>query len=294
MSADPPIFYRILAGCFSGLPERAFLAPAADGLAEFEHVGSPMALVGRLKRSRPVMLILPTADRRGASVAPLAARCAAESPDIRQVLVATRKAGAGYGLRGALRTDAALVSVASSEELRAVIATTLGQRALWPAERAQMELVLARATPPLVRAALTQATIFAHEDLTTDLLAARLEHSRYKLFRDLRGSGSPNARELILWGRLVRASIVAWRERASLFALSRVAGFPSPRELVRACHSLLGVAHVEPRLLTPSCVARALRSRLDQPPPAAGEPPPVRVLARLPHRTRSPDPPPAA
>ncbi len=262
MSTPRSHYFRIVAACFEGLPEGDLLTEAAEGLAEMQFVRSRFKVAASVSRTRPAMVIMPTADAAGVPSAVLAARCIAAVPDVLVVLVATRKVGAARAIPEALRSGGILVSVSSARELRQIIAGGLGQVSMSSAELSQVYLVLDCIESPLLKTALCEATQFAHERLTVEDLAARVELHPVVLRRQLRHAGQLTGREIILWGRLIRVSVASWRNEASLLPLARAAGFANAGALRRACATLLGLRRISREQLLPASVAAALRDRL--------------------------------
>jgi hypothetical protein len=89
-------------------------------------------------------------------------------------------------------------------------------------------------------------------------------YSRRTLGRHSLKAGWPAPEELIEWGRLLRASLIEWREQSSLVALAHASGFTGPQALRRTADRLLGEKTALPVTLTPLGVSAALRRRLEQ------------------------------
>jgi hypothetical protein len=258
---DTP-FLRIMAWGLDDLPERHLLNEAASGLAEVEYLSGRASLVNRVAQSRPAILVVPTADARGASTGAAAGHARDASPDLLAVMLVTGRPGAFRAIPEAVRADARVTCASTAKELRDIILQALGRYEVSTEELAQVGLVLDSVTSPLLRSALGEATLFAHEHLTVDILTARMRMPRRTFFRQLVADGAPLPQEILLWGRVIRASVAAWRREASPFALARTAGFSDMADLQAACASLLGREDIRPDELMPAVVAGALRQRL--------------------------------
>jgi hypothetical protein len=268
---DTP-FLRVMAWGFDDLPERHLLNDAAEGLAEVEYLSGRASLVERVAQSRPAILVVPTADSRGASTGVAAGHAREASPDLLAVMLVTGRPGAFRAIPEAVRAGARVTCASTAAELRDIILQALGRYEVSTEELAQVGLVLEPVTSPLLRSALGEATLFAHEQLTVEILTARMRLPRRTFFRQLVAEGAPLPQEILLWGRVIRASVAAWRREASPFALARAAGFSDMPDLQATCASLLGRDDIRPDELMPSVVAGALRRRLQgaPSPPTAG------------------------
>jgi hypothetical protein len=277
---DTP-FLRIMAWAFDDLPERHLLNDAAEGLAEVEYLSGRASLVERVAQSRPAILVVPTADSRGASTGIATGHARKAAPDLLAVMLVTGRPGAYRAIPEAVRAGSRIMCASTAAELRNVILQALGRYEVSTEELAQVGLILQSVTSPLLRAALGEATLFAHERLTVDMLTARMRLPRRTFFRQLDVEGAPLPQEILLWGRVIRASVAAWRREASPFALARAAGFNDMADLQETCASLLDRDEIRPDELMPAVVAGALRRRLQ----GTATPPPPTTPER-PHRPR--------
>jgi AraC-like DNA-binding protein len=254
-------FHRIVAACFAGLPEDRMLADAAIGLADVDFVSDRQALSRHVGRVQPAILLLPTTDVNGMPTAPLVTRCLAEAPELLVLMLLSRKAGARRAVREAVRAGVTLESVTSTAELRRIIADRLGHVQLGDDELVEIDRLVDELRPELLRQAITQAAQFAHEQLSVDVLARLVRMKRHVLVRRAHQEHLPPPSEMILWGRLVRASTNRLRESLSLATLTRLSGFATPAAFRRACKRLVDLAGDYQRLLTPDRVLDAIQSR---------------------------------
>jgi len=119
---------RILAACFSRLPESRFLGPALQGLAVLQRVGDRGRVIPQAVSGLPAVLILPSVDAAGLATAPLAERCLAEAPSVSVIIIASGRPGAGHAIGRSLQTGAMVISVANALELRLAIKRVMGER----------------------------------------------------------------------------------------------------------------------------------------------------------------------
>jgi hypothetical protein len=280
-------FFRAVAVGFQELPELDMISEAAKGLIDVEYVDRPAALSRWLSGSRSVLLLLPSADSKGVSMAGLAVRWKTQLPDLMTVVILTQKSGAGRAISSAARAGLPLVSISSHTELRQLFKEALGHSAVTPEEQARIEAAVAPLPSELGRTILTDAAMFAHEHLTRELLAARLGISLVTLVRRCGAAALPAPSELITWGQLLRVSVSSGRELTSPFALARAAGFSDVAELRRSIESLLKLPGVGGAELTPAQVMQALGSRLPAPARAIPIESPIRSRRR-PRTTRKP------
>jgi hypothetical protein len=115
---------QVVASAFEQLPEEAFVARAVDGLAQL-HRPTQDLLPLTVARVHPDVLLLPTTDASGRSMAPLAEGCAQLSADLRVVFLVTLRPGAARSIPSVARRRGTIACVTSWEELREVVMASL-------------------------------------------------------------------------------------------------------------------------------------------------------------------------
>jgi AraC-like DNA-binding protein len=246
-----------MAGCPE---ERLFVATEPAGVCLVFHPdrGSLLAFV---HASRPAAVLLPPRDAAGRESAPLVARLRAETPDVVAYVVLAPDT-VTHGLVEAVLAGAEIAHLRDAAGARAFLDGLRDRRGLSASETEAATALLAGLGPPALIAALMLCVTRAHERLAATDLAAALGLSRSALARRVRAEGWPTPAELIEWGRLIYASVLMWREAASVVALAQASGFDSADALRRVTQRRLGSSTSAPLDLTPLRVSAALRRRI--------------------------------
>jgi len=212
---------------------------------------------------RPIAVLLPIQDATGTTCAPLAVRLGAEAPDVRVFTLWHSDRDRSH-LVEAIRAGSEPVEARSSADVARCIAGLRAGGTLSTSEVDALRSLLTDVQPAWLVDILLAAVRWAHRGLSVGDFSQVVGYSRRSLGRHSIKAGWPAPEELIDWGRLLRASLIQWREQSSLVALAHAAGFSGPQALHRTADRLLGEKAVLPAALTPLGVTAALRRRLAQ------------------------------
>jgi len=252
----------VLVGFFG---EADFQAMFADVATEFtlDYVSDRTLLLSAAIGRRPVAVLLPVRDAEGTTCAPLATRLCAEAPDVR-VFTLWHPERDRASLAELIRAGSEPCTVTCADDVTRCIAGLRAAGTLSAADVDALRSLLADLQPAWLVEILLAAVRSAHRGLSVGDFSRVVGYSRRTLGRQSLQAGWPGPEELIDWGRLLRASLVQWREQSSLIALAHAAGFSGPQSLHRAADRLLGEKTPVPTALTPLGVTAALRRRVTQ------------------------------
>lgn len=228
-----------------------------------DYVNDRTLLVAAAVARRPVAVLLPVRDAAGTICAPLAARLCAEAPDVR-VITLWRPERDRAWLAEFIRAGSEPCAATSVDEIAHCISGLRAAGTLSASDVDALRSLLAEVQPARLVDILLAAVRSAHRGLTVGDFSGVVGCSRRTLGRQAIQAGWPASEELIDWGRLLRASLIQWREQSSLVTLAHASGFPGPQSLHRTADRLLGEKTVLPDMLTPLGVTAALRRRLAQ------------------------------
>ncbi len=253
----------VMAACLGDRPERAWLTGlmANESDLSLTFVERRGALIRRVCALRPHVVLLPLRDASGLPSAPLISRLRARAPNVR-VLVLMPPGSSHGGLADAIHAGGEAASPAGSSELRAVLYRTGDIGLLSMREHDAARALLSGIQPAELRETLLYSVMHAHRCLTVADLATSRGASVHVLRRWARESGWPAPLEQIRWGRLLRASLLLWRESSSPSALVHASGFTSMRALRRAGARLLQKSIETPLDVSPLLVSSRLRRRV--------------------------------
>ena len=237
---------------FRGLPDLG---------CTFSYVDDRTRIVAEAVLLRPLAVLLPIRDASGVTSAPLAARLGTEAPDVRTITLWHPDRDRDQ-LVEVIRIGGEFRAVSSTQDLVDCINGLRRGSTLSAAETDAVRALVVDLRPAAMVEILLAAVASAHRALSVDDLAQLVGVSRRTLGRNASESGWPAPEELIEWGRLLRASMMHWRETASLVALAHASGFTGPPALHRTAARLLDEDVVLPQALTPLGVSAALRRRL--------------------------------
>jgi AraC-like DNA-binding protein len=225
--------------------ERSLLVDWPRDGPQLVFVDNRLDVMRAMRRLDVRVVVLPPFDEFGVPTAPLIERLSRELPDVAIVLVTLHPHGSGIALLAAVRAGARpLVSPTAESLWREIVAQIASQRER-PLRRTAVELFDEVELPPMIVSLLARATEHAHRRLTVPMLAADAGCFRRTMERRLSAT-MPHAtftpKELIVWGRLLRASIEAHAERDSPVSIGRcaeLAGFHSLASFRNAMRTLL-------------------------------------------------------
>jgi len=258
----PDVSGTVLVGFFG---ESQFQEMFADVLTELtlDYINDRTQLVAAAVARRPLAVLLPVRDAAGTTCAPLATRLCAEAPDVRVITLWHPERDRAW-LAEVIRAGSEPCAATSASDVVRCIAGLRVGGTLSASEVDALRSLLADVQPAWLVDILLAAVRWAHRGLSVGDFSQVVGYSRRSLGRHSIKAGWPAPEELIDWGRLLRASLIQWREQSSLVALAHAAGFSGPQALHRTADRLLGEKAVLPAALTPLGVTAALRRRLAQ------------------------------
>jgi hypothetical protein len=251
----------VLVGDFGGTRLRTLFRELTRTDVTLSYVDDRTRLLAATVALRPIAVLLPVRDADGVTCAPLAERLATEAPDIRVVTLWHPDRDRDQ-LVDAIRAGSELCAVSSAADIVHCVTSLRASGALASAELDAIRALLAGIEPSTLVELLLTAVRSAHRGLTVGGFAEMVGYSRRTLGRQCLQAGWPPPEELLDWARVLRASLIQWRDQSTLVALAHAAGFTGPPALRRAVDHLLGEAAVLPLALTPLAVSAALRRRL--------------------------------
>lgn len=258
----PELSGTVLVGFFGG---SEFQAIFTDVLTELtlDCVDDRTQLVAAAIARRPLAVLLPVRDAAGTTCAPLATRLCAEAPDVRVITLWHPERDRAW-LAEIIRSGSEPFAATCATDVVRCVAGLRGGGTLSASEVDALRSLLAGVQPAWLVDILLAAVRWAHRGLSVGAFSQVVGYSRRSLGRHSIQAGWPAPEELIEWGRLLRASLIQWREQSSLVALAHAAGFSGPQALHRTADRLLGEKTPLPAALTPLGVTAALRRRLAQ------------------------------
>jgi AraC-like DNA-binding protein len=251
----------VLVGHVGDAGFRALFVDLATTAFTLTYVPDRTRLVAATIAHRPIAVLLPVHDAAGITCAPLAARICAEVPDVR-VITLWRPDQERSALADVIRAGSELFPVASTADVVRCISRLRGAGTLSSSELDAVRALLADLEPSWLVEILLASVRWAHRGLSVGDFARLVGYSRRTLGRQTIRAGWPVPAELVEWGRLLRASLIQWREQSTLAALAHASGFTGPHALHRTADRLLGEKVMLPGTLTPLGVSSALRRRL--------------------------------
>jgi hypothetical protein len=249
----------LLLSCF-GPALAVTLADALSSDARVICAETRAEVVPRAVHASVDVILLPAMDGDGVPTAPLVARLA----DVRAVVgVCVAEGDVARGLTASIQAGAVLVNWRTLPELRRAVRDLLERSAMTLEESNAFDDTLCAIQPLQLREVLLECTRRAHQRLTVARLADAVGTSSRTLNRWTHQAGWPRPMELILWGRVFRASLAQWRGIHAPTALARIGGFRSVPALRAVLKERLGATTDLPDM-TPLRVSRALHRRIQE------------------------------
>jgi hypothetical protein len=208
-------------------------------------------------------VLLPLRDARGLPSAPLITRLREHAPNVR-ILLLISPGSSQAGLAEAIRAGGEVLVVGREDELRSVLYRTEDAWLLTTREYDATQALVAGLRPDDLRETLLFCVLEAHRRLSVGDVASSRDASTRALGRQVRAARWPSVAELIDWGRLLRVSVLQWRESSGLAALAQASGFASTRALQHAGERLLYRAIERPGDLSPLLVSSRLHRRVQR------------------------------
>lgn len=255
----------IIAASFRGLDVHGTLARlwASDsGDERILFVDDRVRLVRSVIATRPSLVLFPVQDVHGDLSGPLIARLRREAPDIASAVL-IRYGEPAHGVLDAVRDGASICYWKGETDLVDSIRAFGALESSPRSDPTVIRALLVGLHPDHCVHVLAHCTEFAHRRLRVEDVAHEFRVSRRSLSRWMRLASWPVPAELIEWARLLRASVVQWRDESNVAALARASGFSDPASLRRAASLLLKSQLPMTHALTPLLVTTMLRRRLE-------------------------------
>jgi AraC-like DNA-binding protein len=264
-SVKPQPALTVLAACLGKGPERALLVEmgAHDAGLALTFVESRVALIRHARAIRPRVVLLPVRDTSGVPSAPLIMRLREQAPNVR-ILILVMPEASQAGLAEAIRAGGEATVLGGEAELRSVLYRTNDPGLLSAREYDATHALIAGLRPAELREALLFCVGNAHRQLSVADVAKSRGTSARALGRQARAGHWPTVTELIDWGRLLRASVLQWRESSGLAALAHASGFSSTQALQQAGVRLLHRSIERPGDLSPLLVSSRVHWRVQR------------------------------
>ena len=212
---------------------------------------------------RPAVVVFPLVDERGIPTHPIVEWVLRDAPEAVTVICVPPD-GPTHGLARALAIGAQLLTWATDAQMQPAIAALFRRVTAKGFDQREVDALLAELTPATMTEVLRRCTSLAHRRLAVGTLASALGVSRRTLNRTTRRAGWPPPSELIMWGRLLRASAMHWHGAATPASIARRAGFRDPAALAQTVERHVGVGTTLDDL-SPLRLARALQQAMQIP-----------------------------
>jgi AraC-like DNA-binding protein len=251
----------VVVACMAGCPDEHAFASLRPAFLRLRFHANRASLLAVVRSIHPLAAILPPSDSHGLGAGPLIERIRLETPDVR-TYVALGPSSSRVGLLEAIRAGGEVLRYRDSGDLHEFMNGLRSLPGLSHSELEATRALISGLQPPALAGVLHLCVQRAHESLGVGDVARAIGTSRRSLARRLHQEWWPPPLELIEWSRLIHASVLMWREAASLAALSHASGFATPDALRLAAHRRLGLSAEVPAVLSPLRVSVALHRRL--------------------------------
>ena len=216
----------VVAALFDGLPERSLLRPEAFRPIALLRWSDRARLLDDLERRRPDVLLIPPLDVHHVATPPLIARCRRVLPDLLVAVVTQSIGGVGAEIVAALRLGCPILYVQSATALREAVLPLVRGVALTEEELQSVEQTLeSRFAIRPAAAALLRRALERPARASVDDLSRALGVSRRTVVRSTRREFGVTPLTVLVWGRLLRAALLAARSGISPVTAAHAAGF---------------------------------------------------------------------
>jgi AraC-like DNA-binding protein len=262
--------------CFGAAPLARTLSDRVRRYGTILVVDDRRSIRKQLCASRPAVVLFPLVDQRGMTTRPLVECALREAPDALTV-VCVPPGASTRGLADAIQLGARLLAWPNDGALQHAVDELLLPEPFDDADQRVLDAMLQELGPPRMVGLVRHCTLFAHQQLSVDVLTRMLGVSRRTLNRETHRAGWPSPSDLITWGRILRACAIRERGYDDISDVARLAGFRSSHALVSALEHYVGSGRTLADLV-PAHINRALRravpaaGRTNDLPPIADEP----------------------
>lgn len=250
-----------VAGCFAGTTTMAVLMELSSVEIHITFEENRSLIAQAVLREVPAAVLLPLTSRDGTSCVPLVARLREELAHVPIVVVAPARSSSA-GLAAAIRAGAHVALYGAVADLRSLLVALSRTTHYSVRDRNALQALLAGVEPASLLEVLLCSVRHAHRALTVPDLCRRTGIAPRTLSRLSQRAGWPPPAELIEWGRLLRASLLRWRESTGLAALAHASGFRSASSLAKSVRRRLGSNEIVAQQLSPLNVGASFRRRI--------------------------------
>ena len=229
----------VMLACFGTAPVARTLRDRVGRYGTILHVDDRRSIRKQLGARQPAVVLFPLVDQRGMSTRPLVECALREAPDALTV-VCVPPGTSTRGLADVIQLGARLLAWPTDAELQHAVDELLLPAPFDDADHQALDTMLHELTPPAMVGLVRHCALFAHQRLTVTGLARALGVSQRTLSRTTHRAGWPSPSDLIVWGRVLRATIIRWRGRDDVADIARLAGFRNAQALASALGHYVG------------------------------------------------------
>jgi hypothetical protein len=246
------------------------IARAAAGLAGIVYIDDRHRVRDAIAARYPDLLLLPLADSRGVTTVPLATQCLIEFPTLNVAMLLSSDSAEHRSITQAIQSGVDVFTTRSHDELRQLFLKITGHQRPTLEEFERIDL-LTRELPRLRLAKWFALAVRSARTVRTVRDLCELIHvPRRTLIRHLHNGGWPNPAQLMMWARLVRASMLCEKGIRNARALARAGGFSTVKALRSSALLLLASDSLGDIAATPTTVIRSLRAHIRATPLSTG------------------------
>jgi AraC-like DNA-binding protein len=216
--------YVVMLACFGSAPVARTLRDRVGRYGTILHVDDRRSIRRELGARQPAVVLFPLVDPRGMTTRPLVECALREAPDALTV-VCVPPGTSTRGLADVIQLGARLLAWPTDAELQHAVDELLLPAPFDDVDQQGLDAMLDDLAPPEMLSLVRHCTLYAHQRLSVTSLARALGVSQRTLNRATHRAGWPSPSDLILWGRVLRASVIRWRGRDDVADIARLAGF---------------------------------------------------------------------
>jgi AraC-like DNA-binding protein len=231
--------YVVMLACFGSAPVARTLRDRVGRYGTILHVDDRRSIRRELGARQPAVVLFPLVDPRGMTTRPLVECALREAPDALTV-VCVPPGTSTRGLADVIQLGARLLAWPTDAELQHAVDELLLPAPFDDVDQQGLDAMLDDLAPPEMLSLVRHCTLYAHQRLSVTSLARALGVSQRTLNRSTHRAGWPSPSDLILWGRVLRASVIRWRGRDDVADIARLAGFRNAQALASTLERYVG------------------------------------------------------
>lgn len=250
----------VMLACFGTAPVARTLRDRVGRYGTILHVDDRRSIRKQLGVRQPAVVLFPLVDQRGMSTRPLVECALRDAPDALTV-VCVPPGTSTRGLADVIQLGARLLAWPTDAELQHAVDELLLPAPFDDVDQQGLDAMLHDLAPPEMLSLVRHCTLHAHQRLSVTSLARSLGVSQRTLNRSTHRAGWPSPSDLVMWGRVLRASVIRWRGRDDVADIARLAGFRNAQALTSALERYVGSGTTLDDLV-PLHINRAIRRSL--------------------------------